>query len=262
MEYNTLKRRSNTNMFDNIKSETLHHIISYISQMENCLTIVKINKKFSKIIQKILKKDGKITICLKELKSHIKQLDTFKYMLQNHCSVLEESLVKIKSSFTTFTFYRSIYFLSSVIFKELQSLDLHKLNMGADGVLLLVSLIKNSSVLQYLNISYNNIGDEGCQHLALPINSNNSLQILSLECNAITDIGLKYLSWPLIRNKSLKIIKLALNHVSFEGIKDLADIIDKNISLVKFQVIDFKYNNVVINDESYIKYFRQCKITN
>jgi len=250
------------NLFEKLKLETLYHIISYISQLENSLIIIKINRKFSKIIQKLLKKDGKISSCLKELRSHIKQPDTYKYMVQNHCSVLEESLSKIKSNFTPFTFYRSIYFLSSVIFKDLQNLDLHKLNMGEDGILLLVSLIRNSTTLQLLNLSYNNISDEGCQHLALPLQINNSLQILSLECNAITDIGLRYLSWSLIRNKSMKIIKFALNLVSFEGLKDLADLIDKNIAIIKFQVIDFKFNNVVIKDESFIKYFRQCKITN
>ena len=50
---------------------------------------------------------------------------------------------------------------------DFQSLDLQqKNNIGQDGVILIIHLLKKSTVLLHLNLSYNNLSDEGCKFLA------------------------------------------------------------------------------------------------
>jgi hypothetical protein len=244
--------------FKNITLKNLSVILQFISIRDNVTIILELNKKFSSIISKIYRKDNSLNSCLKEMKGIIKQTEEFKFITNNHCLNLEENLKKFRDSFNPFTFNRAVYLLSSIIFKDVQSLDLQKNNIGLDGVILLIPLIKKTNCLLHLNLSYNNISDEGCKFLTLPLKKNSSLQVMNLECNGISDGGVISLSDALIVHKGLKTIKLALNSVTFEGVKHLAGLLEK--VQTQIMVIDFKYNNLIIRDDYHTDYFRKHKI--
>jgi hypothetical protein len=257
---NTIKKDNKLGKLKNISPNSFLNILAFITDREKVSIILEINKKFLKIIPKIMKKDNSSSMvtCLKEIKSYIKQIEDYKTIINNHCLMLDQYLNKIKDSYSAFTFNRGVYLLSYFLFKDVLVIDLQKGNIGVDGLILLVPLIKKTAVLQHLNLSYNNIGDEGCKFLAEPLKKNNSIQIFCLECNGITDNGINSLAPAIASHKTFKIAKFALNQVTFEGVKNFAGSIEKTIA--QFQVIDFKYNNIVITDDSYLEHFRKCKI--
>jgi hypothetical protein len=246
--------------FKNLNSTVLINILQFITVRENVCLIYDVNKNFANIISKHFRKDNSLNSCLKDMKSIIKQPEEFKFITNNHCNILEDNLKKFKDSYNPFTFNRAIYLLSGVIFKDLQSLDLQKNNMGQDGVILIMQLLKQTSNLLHLNLSYNNISDDGCKFLSLAFKKNNSVQILNLECNGISDQGAICLSETIVTHKSLKTLKMALNIVTFEGVKHLASLLEKNPNST-INVIDFKYNNLVIRDEFHTDHFRKYKIS-
>jgi hypothetical protein len=244
----------------NIKNKNnIERIIEFLTVRESVCILIEVNKYFLKTICNMYKKDNSIVSCLKEMKSIIKQADEFKFITNNHCMNLEDNLKKFREIYNPFTFNRAVYVLSGVIFKEIQLLDLQKNNIGLDGVILLIPLLKKTNVLVNLNLAYNNISDDGSKFLAIAINFNKSLNFLNLECNGISDHGLASLSEPIVKHKFLKKIKMALNVVTLEGIRQLTEIIEKIESLI--EVIDFHYNNIVlVRDEYQNDYFRRFKI--
>ena len=68
---------------------------------------------------------------------------------------------KYEGKFISFILYRSIYVLSFYMFKDVQQIDLQKLIMGPDSLILLNQLIKKSSTLIGLNLAFNNLSDDG-----------------------------------------------------------------------------------------------------
>ena len=233
-------------------------ILSFLTVRENICILLEVNKYFLKNITTIYHKDNSVPSCLKEMKSIIKQVEEFKFITNNHCVNLEDNLKKFKEKNNHFTFNRAVYFLSNAIFKELQTLDLQKNNIGLDGVILLIPLLKKNTTLINLNLAYNNISDDGSKFLATALKLNDSLQSLNLECNGISDQGVISLSEPIVFHKKLKKIKFALNIITLEGLKHLASLLEKNSSQI--EVIDFHYNNLVIREDYHNEYFRKYKI--
>jgi hypothetical protein len=242
-----------------LKPQVVENIIQFISVRENVTIMIVLNRKILSIIQKLYRKDNSLISCLKEMKGIIKQTEEFKFITNNHCLNLEDNLKKFRDSYNPFTFNRAVFLLSSIIFKDVQSLDLQKNNIGLDGVILLIPLIKKTNCMLHINLSYNNISDEGCKFLTAPLKKNNTLQVINIECNAISDSGVISLSEAIVVHKNLKTIKMALNSVTFDGVKHLAGMLEKNPSQI--MVIDFKYNNLIIRDDYHTDYFRKHKIT-
>lgn len=259
MEVEEFNNFINVGKFKQLKSNLVTHILTFMTHRENICIIIDLNKQFLKLITKIYRKDNSLGQCLKDMKNIIKSIEEFKFITNNHCINLEENLKKFKENYNPFTFNRSIYMISSLIFKEMQYIDIQKNNIGLDGIILLSLLIKKSSVLVHLNLSYNNIGDEGCKFLAISLAKNASLQILNLECNGIADHGLISLSETISNHKTLKTIKFALNSITFEGIKYLSTVLEKSSNTL--HVIDFKYNNLVIRDDYQHDHLRKQKIS-
>ena len=253
-----IKNSIDMGKFKFINYQNLVNILNFITPRENVCIIFEVNKKFVKIICKIFRKDNSISNCLKEIKGLVKGTEEFKFISANHCINLEENLKKFRESYNPFIFNRAVYLLSSLVFREVQSLDLQKNNIGSDGVILLLPLLKKSSVIIHLNLSYNNISDEGCKFLALALKKNSSLQILNLECNGISDGGVISLSEGLVTHRCLKTFKMALNVVTIEGVKFLAAILERSQS--PLVVLDFKYNNLVIKDDLLTENLRKLKI--
>lgn len=245
--------------FKAISTTNLLHILQFITNRENICIILEVSKEFCKIISKQFRKDNSLNTCLKDMKSIIKQPEEFKFITNNHCLKLEENLKKFRESYNPFTFNRAVYLLSSVIFKDFQSVDLQKNNIGVDGIILILPLLKKTSALVHLNLSYNNISDEGCKFLSPALRKNNSIQILNLECNGIADQGVVSLSETITSHKCLKTIKFALNIVTFEGVKHIATLMEKS-SQSQIIVLDFKYNNLVVRDDYHTDYFKKHKI--
>jgi hypothetical protein len=261
MESSSAEENCNMGKFKNINMNIIIHILQYITVRENVCVIFETNKKILNIISKQYRKDNSLNSCLKDMKGIIKQTEEFKFITNNHCLNLEDNLKKFRDSYNPFTFNRAVYLLSSLIFKDLQSLDLQKNNIGQDGVILIIHLLKKSTVLLHLNLSYNNLSDEGCKFLAPAIQKNISIQVINLECNGISDQGVICLSEAIVLHKSLKTLKMALNMVTFDGVKHLASSLEKEKGQSQIVVIDFKYNNLVIRDDFHTDYFRKHKIT-
>lgn len=250
--------KNNLGKFKTVSPVIFNTILSMITNRENVSILMEVSRSFAKVIENNLRKDNSLVQCLKDMRSLIKSLEEFKFLINNHCTQLEGNLKKFKDSYSPFIFNKAIYLLSSYLFKDLQIFDVQKNNIGTDGIILLTPLIKKTSSLIHLNLAYNNIGDEGCKFLALPLKKNNSMQNLNLECNCISDIGLIFLSDPIVESKTLKTVKFALNSVTFEGVKLLATLFEKLTNQIS--VIDFKYNNLVVRDDFHADYFRKYKI--
>jgi Ran GTPase-activating protein (RanGAP) involved in mRNA processing and transport len=257
MESNKIKAKNGK--FTNLHPDCFTNILNMITNRENSSVILELNKSFLKSITSMLRKDNSLSQCMKDLKSIIKSIEEFKYVSNNHCINLEENLKKIKDNYSPFTFNRGVYLISSYIFKDVQSLDIQKNNMGMDGIILIIPLIKKSNILVHLNLSYNNICDEGCKFLSLALKKSNTVQIVNVECNGITDLGLISMSDVICNHKSLKTLKFALNSITFEGVKYLASMLEKSTN--QMNVIDFKYNNLVIKDEYLVDNLRKQKIS-
>jgi Ran GTPase-activating protein (RanGAP) involved in mRNA processing and transport len=245
--------------FNKIKKKELYKIFTFLTEREVICILTNLNKKMKKYIEIIFEKHDLITQCLKEIKSTIKSIEEYKAITNNHCTSLDDTLRKYKDQYTLFTYNKSIDLLSYSLFKELNSLDLSKNNIGVDGLLLLGPLIVSSKNLNNLNLSYNNLADEGCKFLGEFVRQSSSLQNLSLDCNAITDDGIISLSECIATHKSLKTIKFVLNQIAFEGVKILASMLEK-FSSGTICVIDMKYNNIIIRDDSSLEYFRKLRI--
>jgi Ran GTPase-activating protein (RanGAP) involved in mRNA processing and transport len=246
--------------FKKIPKAILPTIISFLSNMENICIVVTVNRSFNTIITEKFTKDNSLRHCVRDMSSMIKSVERFKIITNNHCNNYEDDLKSFKENYTTFTFYRAVYFLSSVILKDLQTIDLQKNNIGFDGVVLLSPLFKKTKNLINLNLAYNNLGDEGCLFLNFSLKKNNSIVNLGMECNCITDKGLRGISETFVSHKALKTIKMALNNITLEGIKFLAEFIENYYG--SFNVIDFKYNNIVLKEEeNLLEYFRKNKIS-
>jgi hypothetical protein len=244
--------------FKILSESIVANILNFITASETISILTEINKHFSRVIEKIYRKDISLSSCLKEMKNIIKQTDEFKFITKDHCISLEENLRKIKDSYNPYTFNKSVYLLASLIFINIQSLDLQKNNMGLDGVILLIPLIRKSVCLFHLNLAYNNIADDGSKFFALALKKNSSLQILNMECNGISDPGILLLSDAIGNHKNLKTVKLALNLITFIGAKNLACSLEKSCS--RIVVVDLKYNNIIVKDDFHIDYFRKNKI--
>lgn len=259
MENDTIPKVTKIGKFSSIKIYSLLNILQFITNRENVCILLELNQHFAKLISKQLRKDNCINQCLKEMKLIVKSNEEFKFITNNHCINLDNNLKKFKESYTPYTFNRSIYLLSSYIFKDVMLLDLQKNNIGVDGVLFIMHLVKSSKNLLSLNLAYNNISDEGCKFICPALSKSNSLQLINLECNCITDKGLISLSDIISTHKTLKTVKFALNLITFDGVKYLAGLLEKAINQIG--VIDFKYNNIIIRDDIHTDYFRKNKIS-
>jgi len=187
---------------------------------------------------------------LKDLKPFIKNVEDFKYLFKDHCQKIEEAEKKFVN-YSKFSFYRSLYFYPLSLWKDLNTLDLQKANIGSSGLMMLSLFIKKTKFLTNLNISFNNIRDEGCKIFAPVLKSNKTIQILNLECNDIYDKGLKDLSEAISTHQCINNLKFVLNCITLEGIKYLIQQLD--ISNKKISYISFKYNNLdSISDENKI----------
>ena len=111
-----------------LKPQVVENIIQFISVRENVTIMIVLNRKILSIIQKLYRKDNSLISCLKEMKGIIKQTEEFKFITNNHCLNLEDNLKKFRDSYNPFTFNRAVFLLSSIIFKDVQSLDLQKNN--------------------------------------------------------------------------------------------------------------------------------------
>ena len=234
-------------------------ILSFITDKEKMLILFEVNKGFMTLITKLYMKENSLGVCIKEIKGLIKSIEEYKFITNNHCINIEDNLKKIKDTYQPFIFYRSIYLLSNIIFKDAVSLDIQKNNIGMDGILLLSSLIRQSKNLININLAYNNICNDGCKFLVLPLSKNKSLQVINLECNCISDSGVISISDPLMNHPTLKILKFALNLVTFDGLKYVAEMLEKSENSI-LGLLDFKYNNVVVKEDKMHDYFKKLKI--
>ena len=259
MELNNLKETAKNGKFKSINSNFIKKVLEYISIKENIFIITSLNKYFHSLIINYYCNDDTFSYCLREINRSI-STEEFKTSISNHCINLEDNLKQYKEFYNQYIFYRSIYFLSYSLFKDINTLELQKNNIGPDGIILISSLIKNTRNLLNLNISYNNIEDDGCKFLSDTLKRNNSLNILNLDCNRITDKGLVYLSESISTHRYLKTIKFVLNNISNDGVRHLANDLEKNMN-INLMVIDFKYNNIIIKDEVSYEYLKKLKIS-
>jgi Ran GTPase-activating protein (RanGAP) involved in mRNA processing and transport len=245
--------------FNKIKPNDLNRIIIFLPRRDIICVLTNINKKFKTTIESLLKKDNSTEQCLKEMKTIIKSIEEYKFITNNHCITLDENLKKFKEQYNPFAYEKSVQVLSFALFKDVNSLDIQKNNIGVDGLLLLGPLLLSSKTLNNLNLSYNNLADEGCKFLADFLKINNSIVTLSLDCNAISDSGIIVLSECIASHKNLKTVKFVLNHITIEGVKYLVTILEKFVNST-INVIDMKYNNIVITDENSLEHFKKLKI--
>lgn len=183
----------------------------------------------------------------------LKSIDEFKRLTKNHLDniTLYSETVKLNKLINNFILYQSISTIVSFIFKNLKALDLQKNNIGSKGVLILKVYIKNSENLVYLNLSYNNLCDEGLKYFSDCLKMNKTVQNVNLECNNINDEGFNYFINNLKFYRALKVLKLALNLITYDGLKNLSNMLDNNKMLI-FNLIDLKYNNIIIVDNECI----------
>lgn len=256
---NSKLKIKNCGKFNKLSKPLIERIHQFLTPIESINILTRTNKFFFTFVCVIYKKQPSLQPCIREMKKIIKSIDDYRTLITNHSHHLEETLGSVKNNFAPFTFYRSIY-LFSLSYMDLTSLDLQRCNIGADGVFLLEPLIIKTRNLNHLNLSFNNIEDEGCRTLSRPLKLNVSLNMISLEGNSISDEGIIYLCESIVSHKLLKSIKFALNIITIESVNFMANVMDKTrFSLI--QNIDFKYNNLTVQDETLIEFLRKNKIT-
>ena len=124
---------------------------------------------------------------------------------------------------------------------NLQTLNLEKNFIGADGAKALADCLKYCNSLQTLNLESNYIGTDGAKALTDGLKHCNSLQTLNLNWNKIGADGTKALADGLKHCNSLQTLNLNWNKIGADGTKALADGLKHCNSL---QTLNLKRNNI------------------
>ena len=237
--------------FKDLNSSNFKRLLIFFTNKELSLIITKINKTSRDFVLKMIyekpNKDN-VSLCIKELKSNIKTISDIKFLLNNHSEALEESLRKFIQEFKPFILYSTLLILPCLLLSNQITLDFNQLNIGCDGIIILSKYIEQTKILQSLFLGYNNISDDGSEFLKEPLRKNKSIANLNLECNQITDIGFSNLTDVLVSKTTLKNLKFSLNLITNDSMKQFATKL--SLREFPFEILEFKYNNIVFSDES------------
>lgn len=100
---------------------------------------------------------------------------------------------------------------------NLQSLDLYRNEITAEGGKLIGEALKFNTSLLHLNLANNKLGDEGAEAIGDALKVNTTLLTLNFNLNKFGDIGAKSLAAGLVFNNSLKSMSLRYNIFGYEG---------------------------------------------
>lgn len=245
-----------------IKTEkAFKHILSFLPNKEIICILPVLNKQWKEYLLNSIDKKS-ISKCLIDLKKKIPSITEFKSLLFNHSTTLDDQVKEIKQKYDNenqFLLYRSLYIFPFLLFKDISNLDLQKQNIGYDGILVLLYLIKNTKTLTHLNLSYNNLNDIGLMFLSEALVSNNTIQSLSLECNGIRNKGFVSLGKAIKNHKNINTIKLALNMITYEGAVSFTENVGEpgNMKCKNLKVVDLKYNNIVTKESKDLQYLQK-----
>lgn len=124
---------------------------------------------------------------------------------------------------------------------SLETLTLHKNQIGDKEVKALAQSIGKCKNLQTICLSSNKIGDEGAKILAQVMEKNTSIRLLNLWGNKIGDDGAKIFAKVIENSKSFEGLNLGGNLISERGGEAFICALEKNTNL-KF--LDLTYNQI------------------
>lgn len=101
--------------------------------------------------------------------------------------------------------------------ENLQSVDLYRNEIPAEGGKLIGEALKFNTSLLHLNLANNRLGDEGAEVIGEALKINNTLLTLNFNLNKIGDIGARSLAAGLQFNRTLQSMSLRYNLFGYEG---------------------------------------------
>ena len=253
---------SKSGKINKIKAEkAFERILSFLPNKEIICVLPILNKQWKEYFLNSIEKKT-INKCLIDLKKKVSSINEFKSLIFNHSTSLDDQIKEVKNKYDNenkFLLYRSLYMFPYLLFKDMGNLDLQKQNIGYDGVLVILYLIKKTKNLTHLNLSYNNLNDNGLMFLSEALASNNTIQSLSLECNGIRNKGFVSLGKAIKKHKNINTIKLALNMITYEGAVSFTENVGEpeNMKCKNLKVVDLKYNNIVTKESKDLQYLQK-----